>query len=73
MFDCTGLPTSDCRDDASEAESPGSSAFDRPMDYVVRKDGRPFLVLNATPSLALRTLAGFCRAVPSASWSVIRA
>jgi|AGTN01.1.fsa_nt_gi hypothetical protein len=67
MFDCTGLPTCD---DASEVDSRGPDACDRPMEYVVCKDGKPFAVLNATPSLALRTVAGFCRSVPSASWSV---
>lgn len=43
-----------------------------PEDYVVRKDGKPFAILNATPALVRRTLAGFAQAEPSATWSVER-
>lgn len=40
-----------------------------PVEYMVRKDGKPFAILNATPALVRRTLAGFALACPSASWS----
>lgn len=43
-----------------------------PGEYMVRKDGKPFAILNATPALVQRTLAGFEMACPSASWSVER-
>lgn len=39
------------------------------VEYVVRKDGKPFAILNATPALVRRTLAGFALACPAASWS----
>lgn len=42
------------------------------VEYVVRKDGKPFAILNATPALIQRTLAGFALAEPSASWSIER-
>lgn len=44
-----------------------------PVEYVVRKDGKPFAILNATPALVRRTLAGFALACPAASWSAERA
>ncbi|HTH16093.1 MAG TPA: hypothetical protein VL974_05520 [Magnetospirillum sp.] len=44
----------------------------QPVEYVVRKDGKPFAILNATPTLAERTLAGFRQAAPAASWSFER-
>jgi hypothetical protein len=47
-------------------------AIARPVEYVVRKDGKPFAILNATPALAERTMAGFARATPAASWSLER-
>lgn len=71
MFDRPGLPRDDMSE-RSEADSRESDAWAVPVDHVVRKDGEPFAVLNATPSLALRTVAGFRRAAPSASWSVDR-
>lgn len=48
------------------------TASHRPVQYMVRKDGKPFAILNATPALADRTLAGFALASPAASWSVER-
>lgn len=48
------------------------TASHRPVEYMVRKDGKPFAILNATPALAKRTLAGFVLASPAASWSVER-
>lgn len=44
----------------------------RPVEYVVRKDGKPFAILNATPALAERTLAGLALANPAACWSAER-
>ncbi|MGE5476752.1 MAG: hypothetical protein ACM3Q1_08875 [Bacteroidales bacterium] len=44
-----------------------------PVEYMVRKDGKPFAILNAPPALVQRTLAGFAQACPSASWSFERA
>lgn len=41
----------------------------QPVEYVVCKDGKPFAILNATPALVRRTLAGFAQACPTASWS----
>lgn len=43
-----------------------------PLEYMVRKDGKPFAILNATPILVRRTLAGFALACPSATWSIER-
>lgn len=59
----------DTQDRAGSAR-PGGSA--RPVQYVVRKDGKPFAILNATPALAARTLAGFKQANPAAAWSCER-
>ncbi|HLO79050.1 MAG TPA: hypothetical protein VK196_21550 [Magnetospirillum sp.] len=44
----------------------------RPVEFLVRKDGKPFAILNASPALIQRTLAGFMLASPTASWSVER-
>ena len=52
--------------------SPASRAAASPAEYMVRKDGRPFAILNATPALVQRTLAGFAQAEPSAFWSIER-
>ncbi len=43
------------------------------VEYVVHKDGKPFAILNATPALARRTVAGLALASPTASWSFERA
>lgn len=43
-----------------------------PLDHVVLKDGRPFAILNATPALASRTLAGFVRSTPGVRWTLAR-
>jgi hypothetical protein len=61
MLESLDRPTSALRTPAS-----------RPVEYVVRKDGKPFVILNATPALAERTMAGFVRATPAASWSLER-
>lgn len=72
MFSQAGLPTRETRDDASRTNASTSSAAQRPVDYVVRKDGKPFAILNATPALAQRTVTGFALASPGASWSFDR-
>ncbi|MBC7952261.1 MAG: hypothetical protein H7Z12_10655 [Rhodospirillaceae bacterium] len=43
-----------------------------PVEYVVRKDGKPFAFLNATPALATRTVTGFALATPEADWTFER-
>lgn len=76
MFDFTGLFSRDSRDDATEttaAPAAPAPAPARPGNYLVHKDGKPFAILNATPALAERTVAGFMLATPGARWSFERA
>jgi hypothetical protein len=75
MFDFAGLFSRDSNDDdanSTSASAPAPTAA-RPANYVVRKDGKPFAILNATPALAQRTIAGFMLATPAAHWSYERA
>lgn len=67
MFDLSGLFTRASRDDART-----EVASARPIDFVVHKDGKPFAILNATPALAERTIAGFERTTPQSAWSLQR-
>ncbi|CAA7626486.1 hypothetical protein [Magnetospirillum sp. UT-4] len=61
MFSFSGLLTRERRS--------VHSGQPRPADHLVHKDGMPFAILNATPALAARTVAGFRLAVPEAHWS----
>jgi hypothetical protein len=45
----------------------------KPVTFAVYRDGRAFLLLNATPALAERTVAGFMRAAPGHEWRYERA
>jgi hypothetical protein len=65
MFDFAGL----FRRDTSEITTTTAEPVERPLDYTVFKDGAPFALLNATPALAARTVAGFLRAEPDCRWS----
>lgn len=47
-------------------------AADPAVDYLVLRDGQPFAILNATPSLAERTVSGFARATPEVHWALTR-
>lgn len=74
MFDFAGLFSRDSNDDATDPLSaPAPTAEARPINYMVRKDGKPFAILNATPTLAQRTVTGFMRAIPASCWSYERA
>ncbi|MGE5547853.1 MAG: hypothetical protein ACM33T_13200 [Solirubrobacterales bacterium] len=44
----------------------------RPVEHVILKDGLPFAIINATPVLAERTVAGFARVAPEAHWVLAR-
>jgi hypothetical protein len=66
MFESAGLTFSDLQEDFTATADP------RPVEYVVRKDGKPFAILNATPELARRTVSGFALAAPQAAWSMDR-
>lgn len=48
------------------------AAADPVVDYLVLRDGQPFAVLNATPTLAERTIMGFARATPEIHWELTR-
>ncbi|MGE5504852.1 MAG: hypothetical protein ACM31L_10550 [Actinomycetota bacterium] len=66
MFDFAGLFRSD---DTGIDLATSADATERPVDYTVFKDGTPFAILNATPALAARTVAGFVRTSPECRWS----
>lgn len=72
MFDFTGLFSRDSHDDATETTAASSAPGARPLNYMVHKDGKPFAILNATPALAERTVAGFMLATPASHWSFER-
>lgn len=74
MFDFTGLFSRDSHDDdAIETNAAPAATEARPSNYLVHKDGKPFAILNATPVLAERTIAGFMLATPGSRWSFERA
>lgn len=68
MFD----QSRDFRDDAAETTECPPAAEPCPVEYVVRMDGKPFAILNATPALATRTVTGFALARPEADWTFER-
>lgn len=69
MFDHTELPS---HADAADVGAHGPSRLERPADFMLRRNGTPFAILNATPALARNTVAGFRRTAPGVSWSVDR-
>lgn len=72
MFDFTGLFSRGNHDDATAMTLAPRAAETHPRNYMVHKDGKPFAILNATPALAERTLAGFRLATPASTWSFER-
>lgn len=68
MFHFTELFT---RDRAAHMRD-DTISIDRAEDYLVLRDGEPFAILNATPSLAERTMAGFARTSPEVRWALTR-
>ena len=44
-------------------------AAPRPVDYMVSRDGKPFLLLNAAPNLAANTVNGLRLADPQSDWT----
>lgn len=66
MFESNGLP-----DISAAPAAPPVTALVAagPMEFIVFRNGQPFAVLNATPALAARTVAGFARVSPGCAWT----